>query len=415
MKTPYKLGFLFLLASLLLHLLCYNVLYRSPLTETSRESWRREFDNAHLANCTLTDAHFHTQFMLSYYRNLAAYPRHGFQRPEKFKCLGSPVSSVAKQPENETKPNVKRILAWTEFFGTKDWIPKTICSGNKICVSTTDKNDLTISDGIVIHPRDLVQKSDLPTNRLPHQRLIYLIQESPWATGIDVGDYDGVFNWTSTYRRDSDFPFTFFWTGRRQTVLSKQKREKIATVISSKTKLIAYMNSNCNAAHSKRMEFIEELNSYIHVDMYGKCGNLTCPRNSEVCTNTMAKYKFYLSLENTHCRHYLTEKVQQPLQEWYAVPVVMGGADPSDYETILPPHSYIHTSGFSSTRDLVDYLLLLDRNPELYQQYHAWRRTHQRVRNDIWCDICHGLHNASLPIQTYTDFKGWYREDVCRP
>ncbi|XP_064601796.1 alpha-(1,3)-fucosyltransferase C-like [Liolophura sinensis] len=358
------------------------------------------------------------QLLVEYRRNLAAIPRHKFKAARNFKEIGPPISSVIRENAvaHDFTRQVKTILAWTEFFGTKDWIPKTICSGDKICVSTTDKNALAISDGIVIHPRDLVQKSDLPTNRLPHQRLIYLIQESPWVTGINVGDYDGVFNWTSTYRRDSDFPYTFFWTGRRQKTMAEDEyTQLLSNILSSKRKFIAYMNSNCNAAHTKRLDFIHELSQHINVDVYGKCGNLSCPRGTEVCTNTMSQYKFYLALENTHCRDYITEKVHQPLIEWHAVPVVMGGADPSDYETILPPHSYIHTSGFNSTRDLVDYLLLLDRNPKLYQQYHAWRRTHQRIHNDPWCDICQGLHDTSLPVQTYTDFKGWYREDVCLP
>lgn len=354
------------------------------------------------------------EILADYYRLLRATPKHMFKPSGDFKKIGPPLSSVLKnRTHNETGSNVKRILAWTPFFGETDWIPKTMCDGPQTCVSTTDKKDLEISDGIVVHPRDL---GDLPFVRLPHQRLIYLIQESPWATGIDVSRYNGVFNWTSTYRRDSDIPFPYFVTTARDKPLPEGEfNQTMQTILQSKTKIIAYMNSNCRAAHTERLKFLKDLKAYLNVDVYGACGNLECPRKSEICTKTMSQYKFYLSMENSHCRDYLTEKVTEPLLEWNAVPVVMGGADPSEYETILPPNSFIHTSGFKSTRDLFEYLILLDKNPSLYAKYHYWRRTHVGNAESSWCNLCLALHNASLPVQTYSDFSGWYRQDTCVP
>ncbi|XP_064605312.1 alpha-(1,3)-fucosyltransferase C-like [Liolophura sinensis] len=354
------------------------------------------------------------EILADYHRLLTAIPRHTFKPSELFRETGPPLSSVLKNRASKgSDSGLKRILAWTPFFGAADWIPKTMCDGTKKCVSTSDKNDLEISDGIVVHPRDL---SDLPPVRLPHQRLIYLIQESPWATGIDVSGYNGVFNWTVTYRLDSDIPFPFFVTTAKDKLMPEAEfNQTMQTILQSKTKIIAYMNSNCHASHTKRLEFLYDLKAYLNVDVYGACGNLECPRQSDVCTKTMSQYKFYLSMENSHCRDYLTEKVTEPLLQWNAVPVVMGGADPSDYEKILPPNSYIHTSGFNSARDLFEYLILLDKNPSLYAKYHYWRRTHVGNAESSWCNLCLALHNASLPVQTYSDFSDWYRQDTCVP
>lgn len=50
---------------------------------------------------------------------------------------------------------------------------------------------------------------------------------------------------------------------------------------------------------------------YISVDIYGKCSNLSCPSATK-CWETIEKnYKFYLALENSNCRDYITEKAHR--------------------------------------------------------------------------------------------------------
>jgi hypothetical protein len=55
---------------------------------------------------------------------------------------------------------------------------------------------------------------------------------------------------------------------------------------------------------------VKQLKKYIDVDVYGNCGTLSCPRSEEEDCRVMAakKYKFYLSLENSLCKDYITEK-----------------------------------------------------------------------------------------------------------
>jgi hypothetical protein len=83
-----------------------------------------------------------------------------------------------------------------------------------------------------------------------------------------------------------------------------------------KKKMAVWFVSNCWTVLSSRNELVEELQKYIGIDVYGDCGNLTCPKkqgdsfeSSEECRDLAAsEYKFYLSLENSLCRDYVTEK-----------------------------------------------------------------------------------------------------------
>lgn len=76
-----------------------------------------------------------------------------------------------------------------------------------------------------------------------------------------------------------------------------------------KTKMAAWFVSNC-ASQSRRTEMVRELQKYVDVDVYGDCGTMVCPRRHEDDCRKMAgmKYKFYLSLENSLCLDYVTEK-----------------------------------------------------------------------------------------------------------
>ncbi|KAF4653266.1 hypothetical protein FOL47_010613, partial [Perkinsus chesapeaki] len=82
-----------------------------------------------------------------------------------------------------------------------------------------------------------------------------------------------------------------------------------------------------------------------------------------------AKYRFYLSFENSRCNKYITEKFWRPL--WKGnVPVVLGGLARTDYDEIAPPGSYIHVDDFKTTRELSNYLQYLTRNDTAYNEYH---------------------------------------------
>ncbi len=75
--------------------------------------------------------------------------------------------------------------------------------------------------------------------------------------------------------------------------------------------------TNCRSM-AGRDEMINELQTYLQVDKYGNCGNMTCgvsethqrPEDvDEYCRDMAAQhYKFYFALENSLCLDYVSER-----------------------------------------------------------------------------------------------------------
>jgi len=80
----------------------------------------------------------------------------------------------------------------------------------------------------------------------------------------------------------------------------------------NKSRLVAAVISNCKDANG-RLEYIRELQRFIPVDVYGKCGALRCPKkddgdNANCMGGIERTTKFYLAFENSNCEDYITEK-----------------------------------------------------------------------------------------------------------
>ena len=55
--------------------------------------------------------------------------------------------------------------------------------------------------------------------------------------------------------------------------------------------------------------FAKTLRKYMDFDVYGKCGNFSCPRTNRNCFQEKGKdYFFYFAFENSLCKDYITEK-----------------------------------------------------------------------------------------------------------
>lgn len=152
----------------------------------------------------------------------------------------------------------------------------------------------------------------------------------------------------------------------------------------------------------------------VQVDIYGKCGTLTCSRDStQKCYDMLDEdYKFYLSFENSNCKDYITEKLFENALGRNVLPIVMG-APIEDYQRYAPQRSYIHVDEFESPAELAQYLLVLDRNDELYNSYFQWKGTGQVTKpyKQFFCDMCAMLHDEeSLSVpKWYGDINAWWR------
>ncbi|XP_064598742.1 4-galactosyl-N-acetylglucosaminide 3-alpha-L-fucosyltransferase FUT6-like [Liolophura sinensis] len=355
------------------------------------------------------------QLKSAYRSKLAKYKKIYYGPAKNYVTYGQPLGQLFAHRRD---PSVKQVLLWTSFHGRWNYFPeKVVISDGRSCVRSTDRSNLNQSHAVVIHSLNLDPGvKDLPRFRLPFQRWVFFVMESPRSNSINMEAFQGVFNWTVTYRRDADFMANYFVVQKRKKPLTDDETAKLkAHILHGKQKLIAFLDSDCGERRAERRHYVFELQKYVRVDIYGGCAGGNCTHGSGECKKILSTYKFYLALENSHCRDFITEKVRQPLVDWEAVPVVLGADHPSTYEELLPPGSYIHADGFHSVLALAKYLVLLNRNQELYEMYHEWRRTYQVLRNLSWPrQLCDALHNQSLPIQTYSNFSGWYNEDVCK-
>ena len=120
-----------------------------------------------------------------------------------------------------------------------------------------------------------------------------------------------------------------------------------------------------------------------------------------------------MSLENSVCRDYITEKLQRA-HDNYMVPLVFND---KIYKHILPPHSYIAVDTFASMTALVDHLKYLINNDTAYMQYHTWRRDYE-IDNTLElgkCELCAKLVREQNRESIRENIPHWYGPDngVC--
>lgn len=368
-----------------------------------------------------------------------------------------PISNLPPTPPSQ---KMKRILFWTTFFHWKDFDfgmgqEPFVRAGCRVtnCMTTDDRNFLNDSDALLFHPINYDPVGDVPPHRNPHQRYVFLFYEAETSGRIypvfqHPAAREGFFNWTMTYRRDSDVysPQPYGILRRKNRTSSILDRETLPVqlapgllppdpavfletlmnntnssgrsddnLVSKKTKKIAWFVSKC-WTQSRRENFFRQLfEFYPSIDVYGECGikGLDCqPWKSLECDKIIGDYKFYIAAENSFCPDYVTEKFYRALQVG-AVPIVYGG---SDYSAYAPPYSFIHAADFQSPKDLADYLFLLDQNPKLYARYLEWKKDWivDRQPFDGWCSLCEKLNHpdANQTSKSYQDIAKWWFDDV---
>lgn len=92
------------------------------------------------------------------------------------------------------------------------------------------------------------------------------------------------------------------------------------------------------------------------------------------------------------------------------------------YAKAVPPHSYINVLDFPSVHALVNYLIHLNENHHLYNEYFTWKKYFKVRRNEEgklamnhFCNLCATLHekNHSKGIrihrnESYNDINDWW-------
>ena len=236
------------------------------------------------------------------------------------------------------------------------------------------------------------------TDESPLHTFLYEGTEKPNL----ISDYNDIFDWSMTYRTDSDIPVSY---GR---TIARHFPTKNTTKFQNRKKLVAIMLSNCSSKNH-REKYVRNLKRLLgnDLDIYGRClgGNVdACPGHFYRDCPLLSNYKFYLAFENSNCREYITEKVFWNAYEKGSVPIIMG-APKSDCHRLLPPNSFIHIDDFSDPMDLVNYLHYLNVNEKFYAKYHEWRSRYVVInehgyfgsQSRHYCRICEALRYNSPP------------------
>lgn len=235
----------------------------------------------------------------------------------------------------------------------------------------TQRADVLIFSGII---GDIDIWQELAKRRQHNQLWVFATEESAFTSRkfippIEMSDIH--FNISSTYHPKSDIytPYGAFspFTGEEKTAL------KFESNFYQKEHLMAWVSSHCSTPMWRRSDAVHDLGNYIPIDMYGDCGEISCPKQSWVnCTRVFRKYKFIAAFENSCCGGYITEKFWNVVSLFKAIPVVIG-APKVDYERQAPSNSFIHADDFDSLKDLADYILRVSKDKDLYDSYFQWK------------------------------------------
>lgn len=378
--------------------------------------------------------------------------RHGTTRWKQWCLATATLVCLVLVPRNTTLPirndkPIKYILYYTSFWNHDDFKfglgqePFEKCRGARRCFVTNNRHyfkSMSDFDAIVFHSVDFNPTKEelghIQQWRMPHQRFVFFNMESPQTYPLRQQTPPGFYNWTATYRHDSDIvrpygwfelrghpimypppPQTSSWPVKYSDLeFSKQDLSSLVP-LAKRPKQVAWVVSNCKSA-SERFEYVRELSKYIPVDIFGTCGTTPCDLSYQEgqnqvdnCTRAIQRdYKFYLGFENTLCKDYVTEKLYSRVS--HSVVIVMGGAN---YSLFAPPHSYIHVLDYDSPRHLAEYLLKLDRNDDLYLSYFWWKRYYNvkfggAMQDQAFCHLCDKLHNEDEAVKSYASLQDWW-------
>lgn len=321
---------------------------------------------------------------------------------------------------NRNRNETTVIVFWTDYFGIPLNFSRSFekCA-HLNCMITFDHSLERNASAFIFHLPNF-RTQNIPLGRSPNQLYVLFSLESP-ANTRQHRIAENFFNLTMSFRRDSDVHFPYGQYDLLENPLSDlELNEMIALKLENKSKPVAWFVSNCYSK-SRREQYVAELQKYIQVDVYGNCGSLRCPCESELdCDRLIERqYYFYLSFENSNCRDYITEKFWQHGMQYYVVPIVL---QRKLYTEIAQERSFIAADDFASPAELAKYLKRLMNNPREYASYFAYKKTHKGYF--LWlsktlfpnsCKLCQrilcGDKCSDSNAVAHQDFNKWWFDD----
>ena len=341
-----------------------------------------------------------------------------------------PSNVLLVDPPTVPKPTGKniRIMSWTKdniTFWPDGLQAFDFCKlpDGKTCENVVDRSQYNTTEVVLLHGQ-VIDPQDMPKHRFAYQKWLFFEIETPPQTWIQQAPLDSirsVFNLTSTITMDSHIPIL---ERHRSCTINKYQWDKNIKAkvnhAAGKGHRVAWFVSHCDT-QSRREQYAQELSKYIPVDIWGKCGNLSCGNKYDRgdCDKTIINknYKFYLSFENSLCESYVTEKLWRLiLQPISAIPIVMGTVD---YKSMLPDKTYLDIKDFESPKHLAEFLLKLDGDDATFNEYidkknavvckHPGDKWFSEIRYQ--CQLCEYLHSHRNDVTQVSDVLDFWRLD----
>ncbi|KAK3752848.1 hypothetical protein RRG08_007086 [Elysia crispata] len=305
-------------------------------------------------------------------------------------------SELEKQADRDARGRPFRVTVYRAFIPDPTEPNFSECNYNN-CVYA-GKEVTPQSDAVFVYAVGLDENFPQPPVRLPHQVFIFSAYEPVtvlYSTAISHSNskWRKFFNATMTYRLDSDILKNY---GLLDFQPKTQKDlPDYRAIARSKSRTAIWIVSHCKT-QSNRMAYVKEMQKYITIDVFGKCGE-KCEVKDERCVEDFnVTYRFYLAFENSFTTDFVTEKFFKLfIDDTHIVPVVRGDVD---YNREFPEKSLVNAADFRGPKELALFLKHLEENEAEYSKYLEVKDRYRAVEIDRWCSLCQYLHKLwSLP------------------
>ncbi|XP_021362959.1 glycoprotein 3-alpha-L-fucosyltransferase A-like isoform X1 [Mizuhopecten yessoensis] len=305
----------------------------------------------------------------------------------------------------KTYPEVIQVL----YFNKPEWVSGKEFEGCEYpCEMVWGSKDFDTAKVVIFHGPRLGKIN--PPKKSRAQLWIMHGMESPPHYHNDLSQWSNLFNWTFTYRRDSDVLTSY---SEFKQVPSKITTPNITTQWMKKERMTAWMVSNCGTP-SKRERYKQILQKAIDIHVYGGCGTYRCARSNEnSCMDILQRhYKYYLAFENSLCVDYVTEKAFKTyIFSPSTIPVMRGG---TNYSLYFPPRSYLDAKDFKSAYELGKAMHVSNMKIRKLENIFSWTKTtsiNQMIKNhDSWCSLCERIHRSDSYKRLYSNIKFWLND-----
>ena len=337
-------------------------------------------------------------------------------------------STVETSSQSAASRSNMKTLLWYDT-SKKSMIDPTIKKGFSLCeynncqyksyfTSTDTKPRKPFdADAVLIQSAGGIWELSPPPRRDEDQVFVLAVRDAFSRTrssrdpGVGMKWVD-IFNWTMTYRLDSDIVYKY------ANILERENKTELVgknydKIFNEKVDKAVWFVSHCKT-HSMREHYVRKMQLVMGIDIFGGCGvPAPCPkrsRNIEKCfEDTAMKYKYYIAFENTLVEDYVTEKVFR----WYnrdIIIVVRGG---SNYSRILPPGTFVDAGDFASPVELGKYLKQLAHDKERYtdilKKKDNYYSTDKYVPvQEANCKLCEYLNNLDHHRKSYGNIFKWW-------